>query len=33
MCGEGSGLFLLLEVIGHADDYDTFFEEKRAFEH
>ena len=25
--------FLLLEVVGHADDYDTFFEEECAFEH
>ena len=28
-----SGVFLLLEVIGHADDYDTFLEEEGAFKH
>jgi hypothetical protein len=26
-------LFLLLEVIGHADDYHPFLEEECAFEH
>jgi hypothetical protein len=29
----GLGVFLLFEVIGHADDYDTFLEEECAFKH